>query len=195
MSQSKTDIMVPGTEARVDDLKLGDRIKIMRLNQKRTLQEIAEASELSRSMISKIENNKAIPSVAALVKVAQALGTNISSLLENDGFFNAIMTTRQKAEDNLTRTDKGYSIYPYGSKYHEKKMQPFLFMAKKGEVKRHEVSHEGEEFIYVISGEMKMKVGEVEYLLKTGDSLYFNSSLRHGIMPTSAKVTYLDIFV
>ncbi len=86
-------------------------------------------------------------------------------------------------------------IYPYGSEYHEKKMQPFLFVAHKGEVKQHEVSHEGEEFIYIISGQMKMQVGEVEYLLKTGDSLYFNSVQKHGIMPVSSEVIYLDIFV
>lgn len=183
------------TEKKVNKLKIGDRIRLMRLNQKRTLQEIADGSELSRSMISKIENNKTIPSVAALVKVAKALGTNISNLLENDAFLNAIVTTKQKAEENLTTTDKGYSIYPYGSEYHEKKMQPFFFVARKGEVRPHELSHEGEEFIYVISGQMKMKVGEVEYLLKSGDSLYFNSILKHGIMPVSNEVTYLDIFV
>ncbi|MEJ7739353.1 MAG: XRE family transcriptional regulator [Chitinophagaceae bacterium] len=183
------------TAERVNNLKIGDRIRSMRLNQKRTLQEIADASELSRSMISKIENNKTVPSVAALVKVAQALGTNISNLLEHDGFLNAIITTRQRAEENLTSTDKGYYIYPYGSEYHEKKMQPFLFVARKGEVKQHELSHVGEEFIYIISGQMKMLVGEVEYLLRTGDSLYFNSTQKHGIMPVSNEVTYLDIFV
>jgi quercetin dioxygenase-like cupin family protein len=74
-------------------------------------------------------------------------------------------------------------------------MQPFLFVGKKGEVKPHELSHEGEEFIYVIRGQMKMQVGEVEYQLKEGDSLYFNSSLKHGIQPVSDEVVYLDIFV
>ena len=180
---------------KINNLNIGDRIKILRTNQKRTLQEIADASELSRSMISKIENNKAVPSVAALVKIAQALGTNISSLLEHDGFLNAIIATRQKAEENLTPTDKGYSIYPYGSGYHEKKMQPFLFVAKKAEVKPHELSHVGEEFIYIISGKMKMQIGEIEYLLKTGDSVYFNSLQKHGIMPVTEEVKYLDIFV
>lgn len=187
-----TDVLL---EERVNKLKIGDRIRMMRLNQKRTLQEIADSSELSRSMISKIENNRTIPSVAALVKVAKSLGTNISNLLEHDAFLNAIITTKQKAEENLTSTDKGYMIYPYGSEYHEKKMQPFLFVARKGEVKQHEVSHEGEEFIYIISGQMKMQVGEVEYLLKSGDSLYFNSVQKHGIMPVSNEVIYLDIFV
>jgi len=183
------------SEFLVNNLNIGDRIKLLRTNQKRTLQEIAEASELSRSMISKIENNKTVPSVATLVKIALALGTNISSLLENNGLLNASNTTREKALANLTPTDKGYSIYPYGSEYHEKKMQPFLFVAKKGQVKPHEVSHEGEEFIYVIHGKMKMQIGEVEYLLNTGDSLYFNCLQKHGIIPVTDEVVYLDIFV
>lgn len=182
-------------EEKINKLNIGDRIKMLRISQKRTLQEIAEASDLSKSMISKIENNKTVPSVAALVKIAKALGTNISSLLEQDGWVNAIITTRQKAQENLTTTDKGYSIYPYASAYHEKKMQPFLFVAKKGEVIPHELSHEGEEFIYVIKGQMKMQVGETEYLLNSGDSLYFNSVQKHGIMPVSDEVMYLDIFV
>jgi transcriptional regulator with XRE-family HTH domain len=182
-------------EEKLNKLNIGDRIKALRIAQKRTMQEIAEASDLSKSMISKIENNKTVPSVAALVKIAQALGTNISSLFEQDGFLNAILTTRQKARENLTPTDKGYLIYPYASGYHEKKMQPFLFVARKGEVVPHELSHEGEEFIYVIKGQMKMQVGETEHVLNTGDSLYFNSVQKHGIMPVSDEVMYLDIFV
>ena len=181
--------------ANENKLNIGDRIKILRISQKRTLQEIADACELSKSMISKIENNKAVPSVAALVKISQTLGTNISSLLEHDGWMNAIVTTRQKAEESLTITDKGYSIYPFASAYHEKKMQPFLFIARKGEVKPHQLSHEGEEFIYILSGEMKMQVGEMEYHLKDGDSLYFNTLQKHGIMPVTEEVVYLDIFV
>ena len=182
-------------EERINKLNIGDRIKMLRITQKRTMQEIAEASELSKSMISKIENNKTVPSVAALVKIAKTLGTNISNLLEQDEWVNAIITTRLKAQENLTKTEKGYSIYPYASEYHEKKMQPFLFVAKKGEVIPHEVSHEGEEFIYVIKGQMKMQVGEVSYVLNNGDSLYFNSVQKHGIMPVSDEVMYLDIFV
>ncbi len=182
-------------DASTKALNIGDRIRILRSNQKRTLQEIADLCELSKSMISKIENNKTVPSVAALVKIAKALGTNISSLLEQDEWLNAIMTSRVKAMENLTPTDKGYSIYPYGSNYPEKKMQPFLFVAKKGEVKHHQLVHEGEEFIYIISGEMKMQVGEIQYSLKAGDTLYFNSLLKHGVMPVSEEVIYLDIFV
>ena len=182
-------------EEKINNLNIGDRIRMLRISQNRTMQEIAESSDLSKSMISKIENNRAVPSVAALVKIAKALGTTISSLLEQDSWVNAIVTTRQKATANVTATDKGYSIYPYASEYHEKKMQPFLFVAKKDEVIPHEVSHEGEEFIYVIKGQMKMQVGDVFHILNSGDSLYFNCALKHGMMPLSDEVMYLDIFV
>jgi len=176
-------------------LNIGDRVKALRINQKRTLQEVADASGLSKSMISKIENNLTVPSVATLVKVAQALATDISSLLEEQGWLNAIHTKKNTAEGNLTRTDKGYHIFPFASGFHKKKMQPFLFVARKGEVKTHQLSHDGEEFIYVIKGEMSMKVGDTEYHLSEGDSLYFNSLQKHGIMPVAEEVVYIDIFV
>src|SRR5688500_6199891 len=120
------------TEAHISSLNIGEGIKLLRINQKRTMQEIAKASELSKSMISKIESNKAVPSVAALVKIAKALGTSISSLLEHDVKLSANVTTQQDAIENLTSTDKGYFIYPYASELHQKKMQPFLFVARKG---------------------------------------------------------------
>jgi transcriptional regulator with XRE-family HTH domain len=174
---------------------IGDRIRVLRITQKRTLQELADNCGMSKSMISKIENNRTMPSVGSLVKIAQSLGTTISNLMEQDGWAKAIATTRAEAESKLMRTEKGYSIFPYASEFHEKKMQPFLFVAKKGEVKSHRLSHDGEEFIFIIDGEMKMKVGDAEYTLRKGDSLYFNTIQKHGVVPVSDVVTYLDIFV
>lgn len=176
-------------------LDVGDRIRILRTMQKKTLQEIADSCDLSKSMISKIENNKTIPSVATLVKIAHTLGTTISVLLEKEGWTKAVVNTRAEAHEQLVNTDKGYAIFPYAAQFHGKKMQPFLFKALKGEVQPHQLSHEGEEFIYVIEGEMKMQVAEIEYLLKKGDTLYFNSTQKHGITPVSDEVIYLDIFV
>ena len=181
--------------AAVGLLNVGDRIKRLRINQKRTLQEVADNCGMSKGMISKIENNRTVPSMAALVKIAQSLGTTISSLLEQETQAKTIVTTFKEAEEKMVLTEKGYSIFPYASNFHEKQMQPFLFTAKKGEVVPHQLSHEGEEFVFVIEGEMKMQVGEVEFILKKGDSLYFSSLQKHGILPVSDEVVYLDIFV
>lgn len=179
----------------IQNNKIGNRIKALRLLQSRTIEDLAVTSELSKSMISKIENNKAIPSVAALVKIASSLGVSVSDILEAEETVSAEFTPASEAKKGVASTGKGYCIYPFASKYHQKKMQPFLFTARKGEVKKHSVTHEGEEFIYVISGVLKFKIDNTEYEMKAGDSIYFNSLEPHGIMPVSDEVVYLDIFV
>lgn len=178
----------------VNTLEVGTRIKLLRINQKRTLQEVADSCGLSKSMISKIENNKTIPSVATLVKIAATLGSSISGLLEQEGWSKTIVTSQKTAIEKLVKTEKGYMIFPYASDYHDKKMQPFLFLARKGEVIPHQLSHEGEEFIFVIEGSMKMQVGDTEYILNSGDSLYFNALHKHGITPITEEVSYIDVF-
>lgn len=177
------------------DLKIGLRLRAMRLQQNRTIQEIANSCGLSKSMVSKIETDKVFPSIASLSKITRALGTQVSTILEENGENSEIVVKANKAEENTIKTERGYCIYPYASSYKEKKMQPFLFIAKKGEVKEHHVSHEGEEFIYVLNGEMKFQVGDTEYLLRKGDSLYFNALKTHQVIPISDEVRYLDIFV
>ncbi|MEX1010484.1 MAG: XRE family transcriptional regulator [Balneolaceae bacterium] len=175
--------------------EMGRRIKKLRLLQERTIEDLANASGLSKSMISKIENNKAIPSVAALVNIASALGVAVSDILETDETLAAEYTSGLEALESLAATGKGYNIFPFASKYHKKKMQPFLFVARKGEVVEHAVSHQGEEFIYVLEGVLRFRLEHTEYELKEGDSIYFNSVESHGIMPVTDEVVYLDVFV
>ena len=179
----------------INSLQIGTRIRNLRLVQKRTLQDIANACELSRSMVSKIETNAVVPSVATLVKIAKSLGTNVSVLLEENDTKSSVLVSLEKANDSITKTDRGYSIFPFASEFKDKKMQPFLFVGEKGEVKEHHLTHEGEEFIHVLEGEMKLQVGNLEYAMKQGDSVYFNSLEQHGIMPVSDIVKYINIFV
>lgn len=176
-------------------LKIGLTIRAIRLGQNRTLQEIANICGLSKSMVSKIETDTVFPSVATLTKLARSLGTTVSALLEESEENSDIFFPASKAEENSIQTERGYSIFPYASGYKNKKMQPFLFIGKKGEVKEHHVSHEGEEFIYVLEGEMKFQVGDVEYLLRKGDSLYFNALKTHQVIPVTETIKYIDIFV
>jgi transcriptional regulator with XRE-family HTH domain len=176
-------------------MSIGTHLRKLRLRQNRTIQEVADDCKLSKSMISKIETNKVVPSVSTLVKLAGSLGTNVSALLEENGEVTSVVTPVRQAEENLTRTDRGYHMYPFASGYKNKKMQPFLFVAKKGQVKEHHLTHEGEEFLYVIEGQMKFQVGDLEYSLKEGDCLYFDSLEKHQVIPISETVKYLDIFV
>jgi transcriptional regulator with XRE-family HTH domain len=177
------------------NLKIGLTLRAIRLSQNRTIQEIANICGLSKSMVSKIETDTVFPSVATLTKIAKSLGTNVSTLLEEKQENSDVVIQAGKAEESMIQTERGYSIFPYASGYKDKKMQPFLFIGNKEEVKEHHVSHEGEEFIFVLEGEMKFQVGDVEYLLRKGDSLYFNALKTHQVIPVTDGIKYLDIFV
>lgn len=177
-------------------MDIGSRIKYIRKQQNRTQDEIALACGFTNSLLSKIENGKTMPPVATLMKIAEALGIKVSDLLEENPRQGTIFNPADQSRDaaRWIRTDKGYSFYAFASERRDKAFQPYLIFARKGEVKAHSFSHSGEEFIYMLSGIMKYKVGKVEYTLHPGDSIYFNSLDDHNLVPQSDTVEYLAFF-
>jgi transcriptional regulator with XRE-family HTH domain len=177
-------------------MELGKRIRMLRLEQSRTQAEIAARCGFTVSLLSKIENNQTTPPVATLMKIADSLGVKIADLLSQDGQAANIFTSGSQHLDpaSLIKTDNGYSFFAFASARSEKAMQPYLFVARRGEVKTNTFSHHGEEFIYLLEGEMRYRVGAVEYTMKAGDSIYFNSLEEHSLMPVSEEVKYLAVF-
>lgn len=176
-------------------LNIGNHIRRLRLEQRRTQQDIASACGFTKSLLSKIESNKVVPPVATLVKIATSLGTKVSALVEADDNVDIVSATAKEVADKIIKTERGYWIYPFATRYQGKRMQPFLFVARKGEVKEHHLAHEGEEFMYVLEGEMTVQVGSTEHRLKAGGSIYFNSTQEHQVIPIGGTVKYLNIFV
>ena len=177
------------------ELNIGTHIRRLRLQQRRTQQEIATACGFTKSLLSKIESNTVTPPMATLIKIARALGTTVSALMEADGHAGTVHTTAPEALAGIVKTERGYWIYPFATHRKNKRIQPFLMVARKGEVKEHHLVHEGEEFIYVVEGQMKVQVGRAEYRVGAGDSLYFSSTEEHQVIPVSNKVTYLNFFI
>ncbi|HBC87031.1 MAG TPA: XRE family transcriptional regulator, partial [Lentisphaeria bacterium] len=155
---------------------IGRRIRKSRRLQNRTLQDIADVCGFTKSLLCKIEAGKTIPPVSTLSKIASALGVQVANLLSDEGNAGNVFTPASKtAQKSMTMTDKGYSFFAFASEKQGKIMQPYLFVAEKGKVKSKPLSHPGEEFVYVLEGSMKYRVGAVEYTLARGDSLYFDS--------------------
>jgi len=177
-------------------MDIGRLVRKIRLQQKRTQQEVADLCGFTKGMLSKVENGKVIPSLATLSKVGKALGVKVSTLLENEG--NQVATFLPDVyvnEKNFISTDKGYSIFAAAADYTDKKMQPVFISVRKGELKKHLLTHEGEEFIYIIKGEMIFRVANTEYALKAGDSLYFDALQPHGLQEVSEETHYLNMMV
>lgn len=176
--------------------KLGRQIRYIRKQQNRTLDEIASLCGFSKSLLSKIENGVTTPPIATLMKIAETLGVTVSDLLEENKEIGTIYTqaATYKNTEKLIKTEKGYSFYAFAAARQDKIMQPYYFVAKKNEVYNHVLSHSGEEFVFVLEGVMKYKVGDMEYTLGPGDSIYFTSLEEHTLTPISDEVKYMAIF-
>ncbi|MCL1796122.1 MAG: XRE family transcriptional regulator [Clostridia bacterium] len=175
-------------------MNIGASIRKIRVLSGLTQQEVADRCDLTKSMISKIENGRVVPAVGSLQRIARALGVTVSTLMEATENGGVHMTLNPFANpEGFTLTSKGYRIYP-ASSYPGQIMQPILVYAQKGELHPHEVVHQGEEFIHVIDGEMVFTVGGEHYLLRAGDSLYFDGMQKHGIHHVPSEVRYINLF-
>lgn len=175
-------------------MEIGLNIRRLRIQSRMTQQQLADQCDLSKGMISKIESGKVMPAVATLSKVAQSLGVKVSMLMEEGDDREAAYHTGQISVEDFRKTDKGYRFLPLAGEYGDKQMQPLLFYAQEGEVFRHEVCHQGEEFIYIIQGSMSFHVDGKLYPLTAGGSLYFDGLLPHGIESVDGEVLYLNMF-
>ncbi|TSB47037.1 helix-turn-helix domain-containing protein [Alkalicoccobacillus porphyridii] len=176
--------------------QLGSRIRLIRKQQNRTLEEIASACGFTKSLLSKIENGVTTPPISTLMKIAESLGVTVSDLLEESKVDGTVYTPSEtyKNNDSWIKTEKGYSFYAFAASRQDKIMQPYYFVAKKGEIKSHVLSHSGEEFLYVLEGEMKYRVANTEYTLTPGDTIYFTSLEEHTLTPITEEVRYLAVF-
>jgi len=173
---------------------IGESIRKLRMQSGLTQQEIADRCELTKGMISKIENGKVVPAVGTLQRIAKALGVKVSALMEAKETGGTRLTLDPFANlDGFTRTSKGYRIFSTAGSPGQI-MHPILIYAKKGELRPHEVVHQGEEYIHVLEGEMVFTVGGEHFLLRAGDSLYFDGMQKHGIHSVPREVRYINLF-
>jgi transcriptional regulator with XRE-family HTH domain len=191
----EVDQKMNGEKTPLAKLNIGGQIRRLRLEQRRTQQDIAMACGFTKSLLCKIESNAVVPTVATLVKIGGALGVKVSTLIESDGDITTVHTKDSQVKRDIVKTERGLWIFPFASGHKGKRMQPFMCVIRKGEVKEHHMVHEGEEFMYVLEGEMRIKVGSEDFLLQPGDGLYFNSTDEHQVFPLSDEVKYLNLFI
>jgi transcriptional regulator with XRE-family HTH domain len=172
-------------------MEIGRRIRKLRTQQGRTLKGVADECGFTEGLLSKIETGKTVPPVATLSNIAQALRVPLASLVDDRAGATTVFVPREAAGK---ASDKGYLFMPLATERVNKAMQPIVFEAQRGKVKREVLQHRGEEYIYMLEGEMKFRVGSTEYRLRPGDSLYFDSDEPHDLEPVTAKIKCLTIW-
>jgi quercetin dioxygenase-like cupin family protein len=115
-------------------------------------------------------------------------------LMDGSAEAGTVRETAAEVQDNMVKTTQGYWIHPYASRRPQKRIQPFLFVIRRNEVREHHLAHEGEEFLYVLDGWIRVQVGSEEHVLGPGDALYFDAESVHQVIPVTDEARYLDVF-
>lgn len=174
-------------------LEIGGKIKDLRQKKSYTLKDVSALTGLSKPLISQIENNRVVPPVATLLKLARALDVGLSFFFQESETKDRVVITRKNERRSIGRphhskTGVGYSYESLEVKKAGKHMEPFLVtfdLTETGDMAFY--SHEGEEFVYVISGELEFRTRDRVYVLRDGDCLYFESEITHAFRSLSQE--------
>jgi len=159
---------------------VGINIKRLREEQGTTLREMAKDVGVSSSFLSQVEKGKASPSLTTLKSMADALQTTIGNLVGEDVNQKDKIVTRENERKSLRQVSQGIKMYLLSEVSPHKQMQPLLFKLENNAASgESSYSHYGQEFVLVLKGTLEMMLGDKNYLLKKGDSIYFNSSTPH----------------
>ncbi len=176
-------------------MEIGRKIRKIRKLQRRTQQDVADKAGITKSLLSKIETEKTIPPLATLNRIANALGVNMNVFLGAGDEKDTTVYTRAQDITSFVETEKGYRFFAFAAQRINKRMQIYLFEAQRGRVTPSPLSHSGEEFVYILEGSARYRVGSITYTLNPGDSLYFDAEDEHDLEPISEWVRYLAVFV
>jgi len=167
---------------------VGGKIKQIREMKKVSVEELAERSGMDTSMIIKIEEEKNIPSLAPLIKIARALGVRLGTFLDDSDSYGPVVVRSgeyQKGARFTSQTSEAREHLNFFSLAFDKagrNMEPFIVDIEPGLQSDYMLSsHEGEEFIYVLEGEIEINYGKEVYRLAKGDSIYLDSIVLHNV--------------
>lgn len=178
---------------------VGSKIKGLRESKNISVEEMSERSGLSAEQITSIENDQQLPSLGPLIKVARALGVRLGTFLDDNDALGPVVSRAADREDDSISFSNDSADARKNMEYHAlakqkagRHMEPFIIDVQPNKDKEFKLSaHEGEEFIYVMSGELEIAYGKDNYILHEGDSIYYDSIVKHhvhGSADTGAKI-------
>jgi transcriptional regulator with XRE-family HTH domain len=175
-------------------LKLGEKVKDLRLGKRHTLRQVAGKTGLSIALLSQVENNAVSPPVATLLRIARALEVNIGYFFREEESEEQAVVVRKDERRKVFRPMRdhhgksGYIYEALAYTRNAKHMEPFLveFEPKKKE-ELFFLNHRGEDFLFLFRGRLSFHYNREEIVLEAGDSLYFDSGMPHAFRALRGK--------
>ncbi|GAB4253077.1 helix-turn-helix domain-containing protein [Deferrisoma sp.] len=169
-------------------MNVGKRIRRMREAQDLSLAQVAQMTGLSEEYLQNVEEGAEVPSIGAVLRISRALGSKMGQILHEAGtrsdIFSVVPAGNGATVDrSVQRTGQGYTYQSLvAPDLRGQGMEPFLVtFDPKAASSVQPMVHEGEEFLYILSGTVELLYDGETYTLKKGDSLYIDSSRPHAL--------------
>ena len=177
--------------------EVGKRIQALREEKGLSLEALSQLTGFDIDFLSSIENNDIQPQLGTVIKLSKALDSAFTRLVSGVGerLYSITRKQEQKVVSRSTSRKGKKRIYTYKSLAPEVKgrhMEALIVQLEEATEEDTSV-HEGEEFIYVLSGTAILKIGKDRYELEPGDSVYYLSTTPHLISAKSERATILAV--
>lgn len=167
-------------------MKIGSKIKRLRVLNGLTQEELADRTELSKGFISQLERDLTSPSIESLMDILQSLGTTAGEFFNEDPDEQIVFGKKDYFEkDDAELKNNTRWIIPNAQK---NLMEPILMKIEPGGSTYPDNPHEGEEFGHVLSGSVEIHIGSKLFQAKKGESFYFASERIHFLSSKSGAV-------
>jgi transcriptional regulator with XRE-family HTH domain len=162
-------------------LEVSKRIKERRIDKKLTLQELADKSNVSKGLISQIENGRSIPSLPVMFSIIQSLEMEVGDFFKDLNLVEPTIIVQKKGEyQNFEKENTmGFTYQRIFTKNLQATTIDFVLLELMPNSHREEVCTEAFEFKYILSGEVDYLINGDIYSLSAGDSLFFDGRLPH----------------
>ncbi len=163
---------------------IGEKIKDLRLACELTQEELADRCELTKGYISQLENDLTSPSIATLIDILSALGTDLKDFFSESESEEKISFNKNEFIEK--KTDE-YTLNWLVPNAQKNAMEPIYISLKPNSTTDEDFPHEGEEFGFVLKGEIILILGKRRVKVKKGESFYYVANKVHQIINKGDK--------
>lgn len=165
-------------------MKIGKKIKELRTLCDLTQEELANRTELTKGYISQLENDLTEPSISTLDDLLKALGTNLGEFFSSENVNQIVF----KKNDYFQKEEIGYKITWLVPNAQKNEMEPILITLNPNSETQIDYPHEGQEFGYVLEGELLLIIDNKKYKVKEGETFYYDSNKNHYLRNVKDKI-------
>ena len=173
---------------------IGEKLKTVRESRTLSTEQLSERAGLKKELIEQIESGALIPSLSPLIRIARALGVRLGTFLDDTESVGPVVVRSGEQRKVMRFSDKGRSghsdldFFSLAANKAGRHMEPFIIEVYPSSADDAKPSaHEGEEFIYVFSGDVEIIYGNELFRLAAGDSIYYDSIVAHNVHSTGNR--------